>query len=267
MIQKYLPKVTFVLITKTIVTACLFFFFQVTDDDLREKQEILEQLMMWSLIHYPKSTKCDSLLNNCQQYLNEILLTTLTRTNNNGDDEDGWDYGDEEDFDFRFTGGTKMNNRLDHLRMESMMLSPISEHTDTFSNDDVLIASPPPILPSSSNRDDIYDATEGDDHLQDETIYDVDGFHLPPNTGTLASAPPILSPLPPHLYDETEGVDHLQDGNVDGSKMYPKEIILASLHDDVFDPKNIDHLQEKEIDQHSMLLPGKLDNSVFEWRR
>ena len=136
---------------------------------------------MWALIHYPKSTKCDSLLNNCQQYLNEILLATLTRTNNNGDDdddEDGWDYDDEEDFDFRFTGGTKMNNRLDRLRMESMMLSPISEHSDTFSNEDVYIASPPPILPSSSNQDDIYDATEGDDHLQDETIYAVSYTHL-----------------------------------------------------------------------------------------
>ena len=34
---------------------------------------------------------------------------------------------------------------------------------------------------------------------------------------------------------------------------------------DSFDPKNIDHLQEKEIDQHSMLLPldGKLDISVL----
>ena len=144
------------------------------------------------MIHHPKSEKYGSLLNDCQHLIDELLLASFDRNKN---EKDEWGFEEEEE-DFVYNSIRK-NNRLDRLRMESMMLSPISEHSDTFSNEDVL-ASPPPTL--STPYHDLQDPKEQLflDHPQDESVYDMDTFnasHLnsDENTGDTLFFYPITS--------------------------------------------------------------------------
>uniref|UniRef100_A0A7M5XE85 Uncharacterized protein n=2 Tax=Clytia hemisphaerica TaxID=252671 RepID=A0A7M5XE85_9CNID len=128
-------------------------------EEVQDRQETLENLHVWSLIHKSSKSIEDStpLLNECQSILEELLVRSLAQQ----EDIDG----DPEEY--MLLNSVKMNSNLyDRLRMESLMLSPISERSETLSNDGLI--SPPPLSISS-----VYDSGqkntrrrlfEADDH-------------------------------------------------------------------------------------------------------
>ena len=208
---------------------------------------------MWSLVHHPKSEASLTMLNECQHLLEEILLASLDCRS----DEDGWGYEEEEEEEYFSLGNPKkLNSRLDRLRMESMMLSPISEHSDTFSNED-LLSSPPPILPTISHfkhleEDDSFDGNSDENQIHPATSHLKDDglFYGSPTEDTVSRTNDQFAfPMHPVSTDEKE------DLVLDAPSSFDEDVPIIPFEIDsiTINPSQIesgqDQHNEKQIDK------------------